>query len=117
MLSTGIWFPSHRPRLPIYVIPTVFGALLAVSTDAMAQTSSIHSFDARALTLGFIWLMTDTSSWFWFSVEALINQVQFPWRWQTFAALGVALLLAASLESLRRSWEQLEDCPAAPSAC
>ena len=59
--------------------------------------------DARALTLGVSWLMTDTSSWFWFSVEALIDQVQFPWRWQIFAALGVALLLAASLESLRRS--------------
>ena len=104
--------PSHRPRLPIYVIPTVFGALLAASTMRWRKLR-LFTLLTLVLTLGFIWLMTDTSSWFWFSVEALINQVQFPWRWQTFAALGVALLLAASLESLRRSWEQLEDCPAA----
>ena len=94
--------PSHRPRLPIYVIPTVFGALLAVSTMRWRKLR-LFTLLTLVLTLGFIWLMTDTSSWFWFSVEALINQVQFPWRWQTFAALGVALLLAASLESLRRS--------------
>ena len=94
--------PSFRPRLPIYVIPTVFGALLAVSTMRWRKLR-LFTLLTLVLTLGFIWLMTDTSSWFWFSVEALINQVQFPWRWQTFAALGVALLLAASLESLRRS--------------
>ena len=94
--------PSLRPRLPIYVIPTVLGALLAVSTMRWRKLR-LFTLLTLVLTLGVIWLMTDTSTWFWFSVEALIDQVQFPWRWQTFAALGVALLLAASLESLRRS--------------
>ena len=94
--------PSFRPSLPIYVIPTALGALLAVSTKRWHKLR-LFTLLTLVLTLGFIWLMTDTSSWFWFSVEALINQVQFPWRWQIFAALGVALLLAASLETLRRS--------------
>ena len=95
-------FPSHRPRLPFYVIPTVLGALLAVSTMRWRKLR-LFTLLTLALTLCLSWLMTDTSTWFWFSVEALIDQVQFPWRWQTFAALGVALLLAASLETLRRS--------------
>ena len=95
-------FPSHRPRLPIYVIPTVIGAVLAASTVRRPKLR-LFTFLTLVLTLCLSWLMTDTSTWFWFSVEALIDQVQFPWRWQTFAALGVALLLAASLESLRRS--------------
>ena len=105
-------FPSHRPRLPIYVIPTVLGALLAVSTKRWHKLR-LFTLLTLVLTLGVSWLMTDTSTWFWFSVEALIDQVQFPWRWQTFAALGVALLLAASLETLRRSVRSLEDCRAA----
>ena len=93
---------SHPPRLPIYVIPTALGALLAVSTKRWHKLR-LFTLLTLGLTLGVSWLMTDTSTWFWFSVEALIDQVQFPWRWQIFAALGVALLLAASLETLRRS--------------
>ena len=93
---------SPRPSLPIYVIPTALGALLAVSTKRWHKLR-LFTLLTLVLTLGVIWLMTDTSSWFWFSVESLFNQVQFPWRWQIFVALGVALLLAASLETLRRS--------------
>ena len=99
-------FPSHRPRLPIYVIPIVIGAVLAVSTVRRPKLR-LFTLVTLALTLCLSWLMTDTSSWFWFNVLALIDLVQFPWRWQIFVALGVALLLAASLESLRshgRSW-------------
>ena len=99
-------FPSHRPSLPIYVIPTVIGAVLAAST-VRRRKLRLFTLLTLALTLCLSWLMTDTSSWYWLNVEALFNQVQFPWRWQIFVALGVALLLAASLESLRspgRSW-------------
>ena len=52
------------------------------------------------LTLALCWLMTDSSVWLWYSVESLMDLVQFPWRCQIFVALGVALLLAASLEIL-----------------
>ena len=93
---------SNRPSLPIYVIPAVLGALLAVPT-MRSRNLRFLTLLTLALTLGLGWLMTDTSTWLWFSFEALLDQIQFPWRWQTFLALGVALLLAASLESLRTS--------------
>ena len=51
-------------------------------------------------------MMTEASAWLWREVKTL-EHVQFPWRWQMFAALGVALLLAASLESLRRTGRSL----------
>ena len=68
---------SYRPSLPIYVIPTALGALLAVSTKRWHKLR-LFTLLTLVLTLGFIWLMTDTSSWFWFRVEALIDQVSVP---------------------------------------
>ena len=68
---------SHPPRLPIYVIPTALGALLAVSTKRWHKLR-LFTLLTLGLTLGVSWLMTDTSTWFWFSVEALIDQVSVP---------------------------------------
>ena len=52
------------------------------------------------LTVGLSWLMTGASSWFWFTGELILDQVQFPWRWQIFVALGAALLLGAATEAV-----------------
>ena len=93
-------YPQDRPRLPIYVIPTLMAALAAVSTT-QSRKLRLFTLVTLTLTLGLAWIMTDTSSWLWITGEFFMDQVQFPWRWQIFAAIGVALLLAASFESLR----------------
>lgn len=105
-VSYSYSFPNSRPRLPVYVIPIALAALAIVLTT---KSRMLRNFTlmTTALTLGLVWAMTDTSRWLWTRSELFFNQVQFPWRWQIFAALGVALLLAATIESLRRkgrSW-------------
>ena len=95
-------YPNDRPRLPVYVIPIALTALAAVLTTK-SRKLRIFTLMTIPLTLGLVWVMTDTSRWLWTRSELFFDQVQFPWRWQIFAALGVALLLAASIESLRRN--------------
>jgi len=94
-------FPNDRPRLPVYVIAIALAALPAVLTTRSRRLRVLTQVTIP-LTLGLCWVMTDTSKWLWTRSELFFNQVQFPWRWQIFATLGVALLLAASIESLRR---------------
>ena len=94
--------PTHRPQLAIYVIPTVLAALLAAPKMRSRKLRLLTVF-MLVLTLGLSWLMTDTSAWLWYSVEPLFDLIQFPWRWQIFVSFGVALLLAASLESFLNS--------------
>ncbi len=94
--------PQDRPRLPFYVIPIILASLSAVS---VTQSSKIRllTLVALPLTLGLCWILTDTSTWLWITGEMFLDQILFPWRWQIFAAFGAALLLAASLESLRKT--------------
>ena len=94
-------YPNDRPRLPVYVIPIALAALAAVLTTK-SRKLRIFTQVTIPLTLGLVWVMTDTSRWLWTRSELFFDQ-EFPWRWQIFAALGVALLLAASIESLRRN--------------
>ena len=102
-------FPRNRPRLPVYIIPIGLAALAAALTTR-SRKMRILTQVAIPMTLGIGWVMTDTSSWLWTRSALFFDQVQFPWRWQIFAAPGAALLLAASIESMRRkgrSWETL----------
>lgn len=102
-------FPRDRPRLPIYFIPTGLAALAAAS-KARSRKLQLFTLVTLTLTLGLGWMMTDTSTWLWIRSELFFDQVQFPWRWQIFVALGVALLLGASIESLRisgRPWSKI----------
>lgn len=94
-------YPGDRPRLPLYLIPIALAALAAVLTQKSPKLRILMQVTIP-LTLVLAWAMTDTSRWLWTRIELFFNQVQFPWRWQIFAALGAALLLAASLETLRR---------------
>ena len=95
-------YPGDRPRLPVYIIPIALAALAAVLTTRSRKLRILLQV-AITLTLGLVWVMTDTSRWLWTRNDLFFDQVQFPWRWQIFSALGVALLLAASIESLRRN--------------
>ena len=101
-VSYSYSYPNDRPRLPVYVIPIALAALAAVLTTK-SRKLRIFTLMTIPLTLGLVWVMTDTSRWLWTRSELFFDQVQFPWRWQIFAALGVALLLATSIESLRRN--------------
>ena len=95
-------YPGDRPRLPVYIIPIALAALAAVLTTRSRKLRILLQV-AITLTFGLVWVMTDTSRWLWTRNDLFFDQVQFPWRWQIFSALGVALLLAASIESLRRN--------------
>ena len=95
-------YPGDRPRLPLYLIPIALAALAAVLTQKSPKLRILMQVTIP-LTLVLAWAMTDTSKWLWTRIELFFNQVLFPWRWQIFAALGVALLLAASIETLRRN--------------
>ena len=92
-------FPQDRPRLPLYVFPI---ALAALATALFRQERPLRLFALATLllTVGLSWLMTGASSWFWFTGELILDQVQFPWRWQIFVALGAALLLGAATEAV-----------------
>ena len=93
-------YPTLRPSLPIYYIAAALVALVAVLTKQSPQLRLL-TLVALPLTLGVSWMMTEGSAWLWESGKVLLEDIRFPWRWQIFVALGVALLLAASLESLR----------------
>lgn len=95
-------YPGDRPRLPLYLIPIALAALAAVLTEKSPKLR-IPLQVTIPLTFVLAWAMTDTSKWLWTRTEIFFNQVQFPWRWQIFVAFGVALLLAASIEKLRRN--------------
>ena len=92
-------FPQDRPKLPLYVFPF---ALVALATWVFRQERPLRLFAlvTLLLTVGLSWLMTNASSWLWFTGELILDQVQFPWRWQIFAALGAALLLGAATEAV-----------------
>ncbi len=94
-------YPNDRPRLPLYVIPITLAALAAVLTVELRKLRILMQLTAL-LILVLAWAMTDTSMWLWTRIELFFDQVQFPWRWQIFAALGISLLLAASVEALHR---------------
>ena len=99
-----LFFPYYSPRpflLPIYFIPTVTAASLAI---ALSQSRPLRLFTlvTLLLTLGVVGMMTDASAWLWASAGFLLDKLQFPWRWFVMIAFGAALLLGASLESLRR---------------
>jgi len=102
-------FPGDRPSLPVYVIPVALAAgVAALSLQPSALRLLTQLTFPLTLVLG--WAMTDASKWLWIRTELFFNQVQFPWRLQIFVALGVALLLAASIEALhgkRRKWAKL----------
>lgn len=67
-----------------------------------------------ALPLGALifamWLTTAWSGHFWSLVAPVLGKLQFPWRWQTLAALPFALvggLVVDALVHSRRNWQQL----------
>lgn len=95
-------YPGDRPRLPLYLIPIALAALAAVLTQKSPKLRILMQVTIP-LALVLAWAMTNTSKWLWTRIDLFFNQVQFPWRWQIFVALGVALLLAASIETLRRN--------------
>ena len=92
--------PSQRPGLPLFFVPVAFAGLLASLT---IQTRNLRLFMlvTLPLVLGIAWMMSEASAWLWIRGAFLLEDIRFPWRWQMFSALGVALVLAAGLESLR----------------
>ena len=79
--------------LPFYLIPLVIGALLFLLTRG-TRTVRISMGITLLLTCGVLWMTTAGSAWLWNLDGYALAKLQFPWRWQAPAALGVALLVA-----------------------
>ena len=92
-------FPQDRPRLPLYLLPIALAAL-ATALGRQERPLRLFALLTLLLTIAISWLMTSASSWLWFTGELILDQVQFPWRWQIFAALVIALLLGAATEAV-----------------
>ena len=95
-------FPSQRPSLPLFFVPAAFAGLMTTLT-IQSRKLRLFMFITLPLTLGTAWMMTEASAWLWIRGAFLLDNIRFPWRWQMFAALGGALMLAACLESLGRT--------------
>ena len=95
-------YPTLRPSLPIWFFPAVLGAIAAIRFQK-SLTLRLLSLVAISLTLVATWMMTEASAWLWIQGELIVQYIQFPWRWQIFLALGVALLQAVSFETLRKA--------------
>ncbi len=93
---------SENPTffLPIYTVPI---GIFAINVVAASKRRNLRFFTIVVLssTLLAVWLTTSASYWLWAGVEFLFEKLQFPWRWQMFAAFGTSLLLAACLEQLQ----------------
>ena len=87
-------------KLPLFVIPVVIGALLAV---LFRPLDSARKFIAGALLLSLasIWMSSETSAPIWTLGRVLLEKLQLPWRWHIFVAFGTAGLLAALMDRLR----------------
>ncbi len=87
-------------KLPLYVIPVVIGALVAV---VFRSSNSARRFivGALLLTLASIWMSSETSSPIWTLGRVLLEKLQLPWRWHIFVAFGTAGLLAALMDRFR----------------
>ena len=97
------YFDPDSPTisLPIYTIPIGIAAPIAV-VAVQSRKLRLFTLVTLLLTLGVVWMTTSSSAWVWTSGEVLLEKLQFPTRWQVFAAFGTALLSAASLEPLRK---------------
>ena len=94
---------SALPRfiLPVYLIPILIAAPLAV-LSGQSRAFRLLTLVTLLLTLAAAAMTTDASAWLWARGEFLLEKLQFPERWSVTIAFGAALLLAASLDSLRR---------------
>jgi len=59
------------------------------------------------LTAVALWLTTEQSAWAWDILSPLLGRLQFPWRWQTVAALALAFTLALVLDLADRALSRI----------
>ncbi|MCY4090577.1 MAG: hypothetical protein OXF62_07140 [Caldilineaceae bacterium] len=95
-------YPTLRPSLPTWFFPVTLGAIAALWFQ-QAPALRLLKLVVIPLTLFVTWMMTEASAWLWIQGGFLLQYINFPWRWQIFLALGMAVLLAATLETLRRA--------------
>ena len=79
--------------------------LLMLATVPWAQRWSLMLplLIGLILTLGSIWMTTSSSEWLWTATAPILGKLQFPWRWQSITALGVAMLVGILLEMAQRT--------------
>ena len=88
--------------LPGYLLALVVAGLLLL--PLAYRTGLLLPLGIGLLvTIGAIWLTTDSSAFLWHATAPVLGKLQFPWRWQTIVALGAGLLAAVVLELALRA--------------
>ena len=90
---------AAQPTVPVpgYVVVILILAaavlLLPLARGRRAILGSTAGLAAFAL-----WLSTDSSAFLWDGLAEVLGKLQFPWRWQTIAALALACTLGLTLD-------------------
>ncbi|MFN8466858.1 MAG: 6-pyruvoyl-tetrahydropterin synthase-related protein [Caldilineaceae bacterium] len=98
--------PADAPTVPLPA-----WLLLIVALAALGLVWRKRAMPAGALACGLVsvlmavWLTTASSAVIWRLLEPLLGKLQFPWRWQTIAGTGLAVLLAAGWQAVHRHAE------------
>ena len=85
--------------LPGYAVLALLFGVAALWVTHRPQTRAVLAA-GLVLTLLSVWLTTSYSAWLWHLAAPVLGKLQFPWRWQTVTAFGVALLVGGVLQAL-----------------
>ena len=85
--------------LPGYAILALVFGVAALWLTNRPRTRAVLAA-GLVLTLLSVWLTTSYSAWLWHLAAPVLGKLQFPWRWQTVTAFGVALLVGGVLQAV-----------------
>lgn len=106
LFAWSLVFPYPPAAAPTVPLPAWFVLIIALAAIGFAWRK--HTMPAGALAGGLVailvavWLTTASSAVVWRLLEPLLGKLQFPWRWQTIAGTGLAVLLAVGWQAVHR---------------
>ena len=106
LFAWSLVFPYPPAAAPTVPLPAWL--LLIVALAALGLAWRKRAMPAGALASGMVavlaavWLTTASSVFIWRFLEPVLGKLQFPWRWQTIAGTGLAVLLAVGWQAVHR---------------
>lgn len=99
---------ASLPTVPVpgYALVIVLLALILAFLPR-AQKQQVPLAAGGMLAAIALWLTTAQSAWAWDILSPFLGRLQFPWRWQTIAALALGLALASLLDLADQSLSRL----------
>ena len=92
--------PAAAPTVPLpaWLLLIVALAALGFAWHKRSRFAAVVTGGLAAVLVA-VWLTTASSAVIWRLLEPLLGKLQFPWRWQTIAGTGVAVLLAVGWQA------------------